>query len=283
MPTVPRIAFAKYQGLGTDFIVVEGGLLTPAAAARLCHRRRGVGADGVLTVLPARHPEAAARMHVYNSDGSVAEMCGNGLRCVVRHLLDARGGDRLRIDTDAGVLEGWRDGADIGITLGAAALISDAVPECGPRGPGWGISMGNPHLVLPPADHAPRPDAEALGPALERHPAFPQRVNVGFPEVLAPDRVRLVVFERGSGITDACGTGAAAAVTALARAGHLDPEREVTVELPGGPLRVRLSGDPRRAADRGEALATVVIAGEAARVFDGAVDVAEDELSGDAG
>lgn len=280
---VPRLPFAKYQGLGNDFIVVEGTFITPAAAARLCHRRRGIGADGVLTVLPPRHPEAAARMHVYNADGSVAEMCGNGLRCVVRHLLAARGGDRVAVDTDAGVLEGWRDGEDIAITLGEARLISDAIPGCGPRGLGLGISMGNPHLVLPPAAHAPRPDAEAHGPGLERHPDFPQRVNVGFPELLGPHHLRLVVFERGSGITDACGTGAGAAVTALTRAGHLEPGAEITVELPGGPLRVRLTGDPRAEAAPGAALARVIIAGEAVRVYEGAVDLAVDELADHAG
>lgn len=276
---VRRVAFAKYQGLGNDFILVEGIRIRAAAAAALCHRRRGVGADGVLSILPSRHPEAAARMHVFNADGSVAEMCGNGLRCVVRYLLDARGGHRVAVDTDAGVLEGWRDGPDIGITLGEARLIADAIPGCGARGDGTGISMGNPHLVLPPAARPPRADAEAEGPGLERHPAFPQRVNVGFPELLGPDRVRLVVFERGSGITDACGTGAGAAVTALTRAGHLDPGAEITVELPGGSLRVRLSRDPRGGSP-GAALTQVTIAGEAVKVFEGHLELPEDALAG---
>lgn len=276
---MPTLRFVKYHGLQNDFVVVDARerRVTAAAAARLCHRRRGVGADGILSLMPATSPGAAFRMHVFNADGSIAEMCGNGLRCVVRHHLDATGADEVLVDTDAGPRRGWRAGANIGVTLGTATLIEDPIPVDG-LPVGLGVSMGNPHLVLPlipPGDDL-RAQAAARGPALERHPRFPERVNVGFPRLVAEDTVDLVVFERGSGITDACGTGAGAAATALARRGLVG--RRVEVRLPGGPLEVELEGDPKANVGPGGALADVKIVGEAVRVFEGEVEVAEDEL-----
>ncbi len=270
--------FTKLEGLGNDFIVLDGGsrLLTPIAAARLCDRRRGVGADGVLTLLPSRHPEAARRFHVYNADGSVAEMCGNGLRCVARFV----GSGELVFDTDAGprrtrLLADGRIEAD----LAEATLLAEGLSvQLGDRGwMGTGISMGNPHLVLDP--FAEGADllalAQAHGPALERHPHFPNRCNVGFLAPTAEGVYRLVVFERGSGITLACGTGAGAAAVALVRSGRaVSP---VTLELPGGRLEVMVEGDPTAKGPVGTGLGQVRQRGPAVTVFSGAVEIGDEE------
>lgn len=267
---VPRVPFAKYQGLGNDFVVlaVEDARITPSAAVRLCDRRRGIGADGVLTVHPPRAAGAALRMHVFNADGSVAQMCGNGLRCVVRRAAPE---GPIAIDTDAGVLHGWLAGDDVAVTMGHAKLLAeriDAAPFTG-----TGVSMGNPHLVLDPFDD----DADLLalarahGPGLERHRDFPERTNVGFCRVRADGEVDLVVFERGSGITDACGTGASACVAALVHHGRLAPAEGVRVHLPGGALDVTV--EPHEGT-----LGAVTIVGEGRHVFDGFVELAEEEL-----
>lgn len=279
---MPTLAFRKYHGLGNDFVVVDAPdrAVTAEAARRLCDRRRGIGADGVLSLVRPRHPEAEFGMHVFNADGSVAEMCGNGLRCVVDDQLRRTGRARTVIETGAGLREGWRSEADIGVTLGTASLMYDDVEVAEGSEPGTGISMGNPHLVLPlvPDSIDPLEQARAVGPALEHHAAFPHRVNVGFPRLEGEDRIRLVVFERGSGITDACGTGAGAAVTALARRGLIPSDRRITVALPGGPLAVEISGNPRADVAQGGALGEVRIIGEAVRVFEGEIELAEAEL-----
>ncbi|MCK6549520.1 diaminopimelate epimerase [Myxococcota bacterium] len=281
-------SFAKYHGLGNDFVLVDARRgdrwPTASAAVRLCDRRRGIGADGVITLLPARSGAAALRMHLYNADGSVAEMCGNGLRTVVHLALVGRAGGHVTVDTDAGLREGWIEASGrVRVTLGAARLVDPAITADVGGAPriGVGISMGNPHLVLGPFEAGV--DLRALaardGPGLERHVRFPERVNVGFVGVAGPHAIRDVVFERGAGITDACGTGAAAAAVAMCRLGAVRPEDErVTVELLGGPLEVRIEGDPARRAEPGDELARVEIAGEAVHVFDGAVELADGEL-----
>lgn len=265
---MPRVSFGKYQGLGNDFVVVDQAFVTAAAARRLCDRRRGIGADGVLTLLSPRDRRAAVRMHIYNADGSVAEMCGNGLRCVVRKLLSERSASEIAVDTDAGVLVGRLDQGAVRVELGAVATIDDSIPVDleGETVEGLGVSVGNPHLVLPP--FAPDADLKALarahGPRLERHPRFPERVNV---ELLkpTPEGLDLVVFERGSGITEACGTGAAAAAYASLLRGTVSAS-PVTVRLPGGALSVHVLGG------------RVEISGPAEHVFDGTVDLAQEEL-----
>jgi diaminopimelate epimerase len=263
-----KLPFAKYQGLGNDFVIVDGrsfGFATPALAQRLCDRRRGIGADGVLTLLPPEADGADLRMHIYNSDGSVAEMCGNGLRCVVRHL-----GRSVRVETGAGVLQGTIEGGDVRVELGEARILDEAIPVelDGRTLNGIGVSMGNPHLVLPPFD--PGADLLALarthGPRLERHARFPERVNVELVKRLADGSLELVVFERGAGITEACGTGAGATAFAslLRKTVESSP---VKVRLPGGPLDVLVTG--RR----------IEIRGPAVHVFDGEVEVDPRDLT----
>ena len=259
----------KYEGLGNDFVVLDrrasGVDVSPSASRALCDRRRGVGADGVLVLLPSKR--AAARMVVHNADGSLAEMCGNGLRCVAKYLLDREPGrDALEVETGAGVLpaRARRAGGEVvevEIELGPARLQAPHLPP-GPGGgpfvaapvpgldwPGTAVSMGNPHLVLL---GAPAEVVREHGPRLEHLPGFPDRTNV---EAVSRggEELRVWVWERGSGLTDACGTGAAASVAAALVAGWVQPDVFVPVELPGGRLAVRVSADLQRTTLRGPA------------------------------
>jgi len=263
---VPRLRFVKYQGLGNDFVLVEGPLMDAARARRLCDRRRGVGGDGVLTVLPPRTPGAAATMHIYNSDGSVAAMCGNGIRCVARHLADTRGlSGEVVIDTDAGpkactVHRGPGGAVEaISVEMGPARVEGEQDFTVGAEAlHAVRVSMGNPHAVL--FDAPTRERAGAIGPAIER--AVAGGVNVGFARP-GPGGIDLVVWERGSGLTDACGTGACAAAVAAARAGQVPTGRPVEVRLPGGALAVTVGDD----------LTRVTMRGPAERAFDGETEL----------
>ncbi|HEY6107212.1 MAG TPA: diaminopimelate epimerase [Anaeromyxobacteraceae bacterium] len=259
------LRFWKYHGLGNDFVVVEGPpLMTPERAFRLCDRRRGVGGDGVLTVLPPEEGGAAA-MHIYNSDGSVAAMCGNGIRCVARHVAETRGleGDLL-VETDSGVrrctVHRGRDGAVEAVTvdMGTARLEGEQDFEVGPdRFHALRVNMGNPHAVI--FEGPVRPLAESAGPAIER--LVPGGVNVGFAQP-AEGGLDLAVWERGAGLTDACGTGACAAAVAAVRTGRIPGGGPVAVRLPGGVLEVTVGDD-----------LSVRMKGPAERVFEGETDL----------
>jgi diaminopimelate epimerase len=273
--------FVKYQGLGNDFILVdrrEGGEpVAPHQAIALCHRRLGVGADGVLTVLPSRL--AAARMHVTNSDGSVAEMCGNGIRCVAKYLADeGLEGKKLEIETGSGVractLRRGPTGVveSVSVDMGRPELEAERIPMRAAgrfvRGPielegehlfGTAVSMGNPHLVIFDLDPS---RAARLGPLLERHPLFPSRTNVEMARVVGAG-LEVAVWERGCGFTQACGTGACAAAVAAALEGRLAPGEEREVRLPGGVAQVRVEAD----------LSRVFLRGPAMRVFTGEIDL----------
>ena len=253
---MPRLRFVKYQGLGNDFLVVDGPLMTADRARRLCDRRRGVGGDGVLTVLPPTTPGAVATMHIYNSDGSVAAMCGNGIRCVARHLAESRGlfGDVL-VDTDSGprlchVHRGTTGHVEaVSVEMGPARVEGEEdFTVAGQRHHAVRVDMGNPHAVLfePPS----RERATEVGAVIEQ--AVEGGVNVGFARP-GPGGIDLVVWERGSGLTDACGTGACAAAVASARAGAVPTGRPVEVRLPGGPLQITVSDDLTRVTMRGPA------------------------------
>jgi len=259
--------FAKYHGLGNHFVIVDaradGALMSPDRARQICDVHRGVGADGVLTVLPGDEG-ADARMHLFNADGSEAEMCGNGLRCVVAFLGEV--GDHLLVDTGAGRLEGWvLDEGHVRVTLGPPAVGPPlAVEVDGTTYRGQVVSMGNPHFVLEPirGDADLIELAERCGPGLESAPEFPDRTNV---ELIARrgDTLEVVVFERGVGITQACGTGAGAAAVAALRWGLADATNPIRVQLPGGVLDVSVD------LDEAGAPTMVSIAGEALHVFDG--------------
>jgi len=262
MAPVPSLRFTKYHGLGNDFVVVDGPLMAAARAARLCDRHRGLGADGVLTILPPRTPGAVATMHIFNSDGSVALMCGNGIRCVARHLADQyKIAGELVIDTDSGprACTVHHDAAGqveaVSVEMGPARLEGEQVfPVEFEMLRAVRVNMGNPHAVL--FDDPTRARAAVIGPAIERQVLG--GVNVGFARP-GPGGIDLVVWERGSGLTDACGTGACAAAVASTRSGAIPAGVPVEVRLPGGPLLVTVSPD----------FARVTMRGPAERVFQG--------------
>jgi diaminopimelate epimerase len=262
MAPVTRLHFVKYQALGNDFLVVDGPLMDAGRARRLCDRRRGVGADGVLTLLPPSTPAALATMHVYNSDGSVAAMCGNGIRCVARHLAEARAvTGLLTIDTGAGpkacTIHHGPDGAvaAVSVEMGPARLVGEEEFTVGDeRLRAVRVSMGNPHLVL--LDEPTRARAAAVGPVIEA--AVPGGVNVGFARP-GPTGIDLVVWERGAGLTEACGTGACAAAVMAVRANLAPTGAPVEVRLPGGALVITV----------GAVLGRVTMRGPAERVFEG--------------
>ncbi len=253
------LAFWKYEGLGNDFVLFDARsdpsalALGPDDARRLCDRHHGIGADGLLII---ERPRGAglARMSVLNADGSVAEMCGNGLRCVVKYLADRDPSrpQRLKVATGAGVLESeldWGpDGVErVTVAMGPARLEAPTLPHGGPfvRTPmeghlGTAVSMGNPHLVLL---DVPPPEAGRLGPVIERHSLFPQRTNVEFVAPRADGGLDVAVWERGVGLTLACGTGACAAVVASALEGRSPFDQWVPVQLPGGPLDIKVAKD----------------------------------------
>ena len=253
-------SFSKMHGAGNDFVVLDlrDGQVPPDAAmcARIADRHMGVGCDQILTVEAPRSVGAVASYRIWNSDGSVAQQCGNGARCIAAWLVRdgiAPADGSFAIDSPSGRHEVTRDAQ-------GGFVIDMGMPDFSPATiplHGWqaaqdeytrdvdgitirfgAVSMGNPHAVVEAADVATAPVAE-LGPALQANAAFPESVNVGFAEVVARDHVRLRVFERGVGETLACGSGACAAVASLVRRGRIDADREIAVELPGGTLRIR--------------------------------------------
>ncbi len=254
-------AFVKMHGLGNDYLFLDAfdrpdDLPPPDVVRAASDRHTGIGSDGVIAVLPSA--SADMRMRIWNADGSEAEMCGNGLRCAVKlayeHGRVARGAPSCRVETGAGVLETWPvwEGERVVACreeMGVPRLLWADGGERGERNVTWrrpgegadrswpavAVSMGNPHLVLfLQGDGADDPDVLADGPVLERHPLFPQRVNVGFARITGPADVELAVWERGSGATRACGTGAAACLAAGVATGRLPGRARVT--LPGGTL-----------------------------------------------
>ncbi|HJZ85486.1 MAG TPA: diaminopimelate epimerase [Polyangia bacterium] len=267
------LRFAKYHGLGNDFIVIDEAV-SARAATLLCDRRFGVGADGVLMVLPAPAAGADARMRILNADGSEPEMCGNGIRCVAKELFDSGRvrKDVIRIDTLAGVLAcavqvGESGRVDtVAVEMGRPRLTRERAQE--PLAIGGRelaltcVSMGNPHAITFVSGEEPlRPLAERLGPLVEHHEWFPMRTNVEFARVRSSGaEIELVVWERGCGITMACGTGACATAAAAVLTGRAPAGREIAVDLPGGRLGITVAEDgsgvrmrgPARLAFRGE-------------------------------
>jgi diaminopimelate epimerase len=296
------LPFAKVQGLGNDFLVVDlrpgqpGALvrpspLEPAVARALCDRHFGVGADGILAILPGR--EGDARMRVINADGSEAEMCGNGIRCVAKVLWERDPALRrpvLRIDTGAGLLacavdaEGDRV-RSVTVEMGAPRLTRGEIPMTGPAAERalrvpvragdrtWtvtAVSMGNPHAVIFIDDQGLdlRALAEEIGPEIENDALFPRRTNVELAR-LGAGGIDLVVWERGCGITLACGTGACATAVAACLEGRAEPGRETPVHLLGGTLGITVVSGPTP-----QGFSGVQMRGPADVVFEAAVDPA---------
>jgi diaminopimelate epimerase len=266
-----ELPFRKMHGIGNDFVVLDARAraldLSAAAARTLADRRRGVGCDEIL-ILERPRDGGDVFMGVRNADGSVAEQCGNGVRCVADLVMNELGRNTLTIETLGGPVRATRaaDGL-ISIDMGPAKLDWRDIPLAEPRdtlhlgiGAGElqdpvGISMGNPHAVFIVPD-AEAVDLKTLGPRLEHHALFPQRANIEVIEVRSPRHLRMRVWERGAGITQACGTGACAAAVAAARRGL--SERKVTVTLDGGELQLDWRADGH-----------VIMTGPVAYVFDG--------------
>ncbi|MFA5026643.1 MAG: diaminopimelate epimerase [Candidatus Methylomirabilota bacterium] len=284
--------FTKMHGAGNDYVYVNGFTERiedpPQAARRLADRHFGIGGDGLILILPSA--TADLRMRIWNADGSEAEMCGNGIRCVAKYASD-RGLVRRRaitVETGAGVLAlelfPGPDGkvGRVRVDMGMPRIARGEIPMLGgpeeepaldqplPLSPEpfrvTAVSMGNPHCVLfvEAVEHCP---VALLGPRIETHPVFPRRTNVEFVELLSRTEVRQRTWERGSGETLACGTGAAAVCVAGALTGRT--ERRILVHLEGGDLEMEWAEDGR-----------VFMTGPAVEVFSGEIDLArwrEDE------
>ena len=250
-----KLAFTKMHGAGNDFVVIDGVTqavnLNTNQLRRLADRHRGIGCDQILMVTPPDSPDADFRYHVFNADGSRAGQCGNGARCVGRFLREKRLTRQreilLQTDDDSLALSLTEDGR-VFAGLSAPRFAPTEVPfqadetqdqyTLDVQGQSLSIgalSMGNPHAILMVDDCDAAP-VSTLGPLLEAHTRFPERVNVGFMQVQSRGEVKLRVFERGVGETDACGSGACAAAVHGMKLGLLD--EEVLVSLPGGKLSV---------------------------------------------
>jgi diaminopimelate epimerase len=272
--------FVKSHGAGNDFVMVEdlaGRLrLSPEAVRRLCDRHKGIGADGLIRI--ARDEEADFFMDYYNADGDVAEMCGNGIRCLAKYVSD-RGhfdGDRMRVATRAGIKDlelffaddGYVDRVrvDMGapileparIPVNATDALHVAVAAGGFAFDAASVSMGNPHCVMFVEDLDATP-FEDLGPRIEAHELFPAHVNAEFVQVLNAGEVRARVYERGVGETQACGTGGCAIAVASSLRGLTG--RTVAVHLPGGTLDIEWRDDDH-----------VYMTGPAVETFHGSLD-----------
>jgi diaminopimelate epimerase len=275
--------FTKMHGLGNDYVYVNGfeeRVDDPAGlAVKISDRHLGVGGDGLILILPS--DKADVRMRMFNADGSESEMCGNGVRCVAKYAFEhgLSRSNPLRVETGRGVLMLWLQvsGANVqGVTvnMGQPTMELPQIPVdlahlAGGAGPHTHrlvlssgqaleavfVSMGNPHAVIFVPD-VQAVELDRLGPLVERHPAFPRRINAHWVQVHSASELTMRTWERGSGITQACGTGACAVCVAAALTGRT--ERNITAHLPGGDLQLEWRGDDH-----------VYMTGPAVEVFSG--------------
>jgi len=286
-----EIPFSKMHGLGNDFVFIddlaEEYEFSPEAVAWFCDRNFGIGGDGMIFVRPATTPDADFFMHYYNADGTTAEMCGNGVRCFAKYVVDhglmPADSDSVRIETLGGIkpITFVRDYAgnlematvDMGEPILTPSEIPSTLPgdqvfKC-PIDTEYGtfevtaISMGNPHAIIWVDDVETAP-VDTVGPAIENHSAFPRKTNVEFAQYMGDDLIRLRVWERGVGETLACGTGACATLVAATLACLVG--RSASIELPGGELLIRWDDDNH-----------VYMTGPATEVFTGVLVIDEDD------
>ena len=279
------IEFVKYHGLGNDFILIDNRhssepCLSSEQAVLWCDRHFGIGADGVIFALPGQ-AGTDYTMRIFNSDGSEPEMCGNGIRCMARFVADLEGADKpdaaYQIQTLAGVITPKLLAGDrIRVDMGLPRLLASEIPttlaapdqkvigrSLEAAGQTWEVtcvSMGNPHCITFVEDVAAVP-LEAIGTQFEHHPAFPQRTNMEFIQGVSRNYLKMRVWERGAGITLACGTGACAALVAGVLMDKCD--RQATIELPGGNLEIEWS----------EVDQHLYMTGAAQRVFSGKMEL----------
>jgi diaminopimelate epimerase len=275
-----KLTFWKMHGLGNDFIVLDsrtsGYVPKAAVAARLCRRRFGIGADQILVLL--RSEVADYRMVILNSDGGEVEMCGNGIRALALFLRRRRISRkrRFRIETLAGIIAaeviGGPASGRVRVDMGEPIFEPSRIPVALDQAPLnrlmevegnrfyiTAVSMGNPHCVIP-VDRVEGVPLAEFGPRLEHHPWFPKRTNVEFVQVLSRRHLKVRVWERGAGITLACGTGACAVLVAMVKLGQA--ERKATVSLPGGDLQIEWAKSNH-----------VLMTGPAEMVFQGSVEI----------
>jgi len=277
-----KLSFTKMHGLGNDFVLIDCRDKTVSdqlsaisdVSKRLCHRRFGVGADQVLLLYPSNI--ADFKMVIFNADGSEVEMCGNGIRCFAKYIWDRKLSDKeaLSVETAAGIIRPERRGQMVKVDMGEPVLegrlipvnidgmvkdfpliIEDKVFKI------TAVSMGNPHAVIF-VDDADGFDVTRYGPLIENNGLFPKRINVEFIEVLDAERIRMRVWERGTGETMACGTGASAAAVAASLKGFTG--RRVNVILTGGELLIEWNEDNH-----------VYMTGPAAEVFEGSMELGD--------
>ena len=255
--------FTKMHGLGNDYLYVFGAPCDAETIRRLSDRHFGAGSDGMIFIAPSRI--ADFRMRIFNADGSEAKMCGNGIRCVGKYVYDKGLTEktRLTVETLSGVKTltlDVRGGtvSSVAVEMGVAAAeaerslsVGGETVVCTP------VSVGNPHAVIFTEDeeHAP---LETLGAAIERHPSFPGGVNVEFVQPLGKNALRMRVWERGSGVTMACGTGACAAAAAAVKKGFCRADAPISVRLDGGTLQIEIAPD-----------GGITMTGEAVTVYEG--------------
>ncbi len=295
------LRFTKMHGLGNDYIYVEGftqkldGLDAPAVCRKMSDRHKGIGADGLILILPpTKGTTADVRMEMYNADGSRGEMCGNGIRCVAKYVIERSLGQpqasslkpqaSLRVQTDRGVLQltAFRNAngkidrvrvnmgspilnpADIPVTVEGQRCVRQPLRVGDDTYEMTCVSMGNPHAVffLPSIEAM---DLARLGPIIERHPLFPNRINVHVAEAVSRCEVTMRTWERGTGLTQACGTGACSVLVAGVLEGRL--ERSALMHLPGGDLDIEWD----------EATNSVFKTGPAVEVFNGEWRIANGE------
>lgn len=272
------LRFTKMHGLGNDFMVLD--LISQHAHIQAKHakawgdRHTGVGFDQLLLVEAPTNPDVDFRYRIFNSDGSEVEQCGNGARCFARFVIDKRltVKKQIRVETKSGIIElNLRPDGQVTVDMGPPRLTPAQIPfQADSEALSYpvevdgqtvelaAVSMGNPHAVLRVEDLDSAP-VHSLGPKLEHHPRFPQRVNVGFLQVQDRQHARLRVWERGAGETQACGTGACAAAVAAIRQGWMDSPLQL--ELPGGKLCIEWAGPGQ----------PVMMTGPAVRVYEGQV------------
>lgn len=275
-----KLKFSKMHGLGNDFMVIDGVRqavsLAPEQIRLLGNRQLGIGFDQLLLVEPAREPGHDFRYRIFNNDGGEVEQCGNGARCFAKFVCDQglTGKSRIEVETARGVIspEYLGDGlarVDMGVPrfkpadlpfLADAEALTYALPLAGGCCEIGIASMGNPHAVQLVDDVDTAPVAE-VGPEIESHPAFPQRVNAGFMQIVNRGEIRLRVYERGAGETLACGTGACAAVVCGIRQGLLDAR--VIVHARGGDIVIEWAGEG----------SPVIMTGPAVTVFQGEIEL----------
>ena len=265
----PPLSFAKMHGLGNDFVVVDAreqpAVMTAPLARAIADRRTGVGCDQLIVIGPSTRADVA--MRIFNQDGSEVDACGNATRCVALFV-----GRELTIETNAGLLRARRNGDFVSVDMGEPRMAWDQVPlayamDTLSMPVSWedlpapsAVSVGNPHVVFF-LDDMDAVDIARLGPLIENDPLFPQRVNVNFAQMLAPDHIRLTVWERGAGLTRACGTGACA--TAVCAIRRKLAAGKVRVSLPGGDLFIDWTPGGH-----------IDMTGPAAHIFDGTLDPA---------